>query len=93
MNVPIPGARTVAQIEGIAGALAFGALPADVAARIEPLVERAPDTAPDRELQAGSVGRRHGDRHCGIGTVAAMTGDRAHRAAAENVDAGLAHTG
>ncbi len=47
-NVPIPGARTVAQIEGIAGALAFGALPEAVMAEIEALIERNPDDAEER---------------------------------------------
>ncbi len=45
-NIPIPGARTVAQIEGLAGALAFGPLPQDVMAEIETLIPRDPD-APD----------------------------------------------
>ena len=48
MNIPIPGARTVEQIEGIAGALAFGALPKEVMDRIEDLIEREPDDVPDR---------------------------------------------
>lgn len=47
-NIPIPGARTVEQIEGIAGALSFGALPDDVMAQIETLIEREPDGTPDR---------------------------------------------
>ncbi|WP_299852742.1 aldo/keto reductase [uncultured Roseovarius sp.] len=47
-NIPIPGARTVEQIEGLAGALAFGALPDDVVAQIEALIEREPDDTPDR---------------------------------------------
>jgi aryl-alcohol dehydrogenase-like predicted oxidoreductase len=47
-NIPIPGARTVDQIEGISGALAFGALPDDVMVQIEALIEREPDEAPDR---------------------------------------------
>lgn len=47
-NIPIPGARTSEQIEGIAGALAFGALPDDVMEQIEALIEREPDETPDR---------------------------------------------
>lgn len=47
-NIPIPGARTVEQIEGLAGALAFGALPDDAMAQIEALIEREPDDTPDR---------------------------------------------
>lgn len=47
-NIVIPGARTVAQIEGIAGALAFGALPNDVMVQIEALIEREPADTPDR---------------------------------------------
>lgn len=47
-NVPIPGARTVDQIEDIAGALHFGALPEDVVAQIEALVDREPEGAPDK---------------------------------------------
>ena len=39
-NIPIPGARTVDQIEGIAGAIGFGALPERVMAEIESLIER-----------------------------------------------------
>lgn len=37
-NIPIPGARTVAQIDGIAGALAFGALPTNIALEIDTLM-------------------------------------------------------
>lgn len=48
-NVPIPGARTVEQIEGIAAALTFGALPGDVMAEIEAMIPRQPVDAPDRE--------------------------------------------
>lgn len=47
--IPIPGARTVDQIEGLAGALAFGALPEDVMTRIEALIDREPEGTPDRE--------------------------------------------
>ena len=48
-NIPIPGARTVEQINGIAGALAFGPLPERSMIEIEKLVEREPDDAPERE--------------------------------------------
>ena len=48
MNIPIPGARTVEQIEGIAGALSFGALPDDVMDQIETLIEREPNDTPER---------------------------------------------
>lgn len=48
MNVPVPGARTVEQIEGLVGALAFGALSDDVMAQIEAVIEREPDETPDR---------------------------------------------
>lgn len=37
-NIPVPGARTVAQIEGIAAALAFGPLPALIVSEIDALV-------------------------------------------------------
>lgn len=45
--VPIPGARTEEQIEGIAGSLAFGALPVEVMNEIETLIVRDP-LEPDR---------------------------------------------
>ncbi|MTI02820.1 aldo/keto reductase [Roseibium sp. RKSG952] len=45
--VPIPGARTEEQIEGIAGALNFGALPVETMVEIDTLVTRIPDE-PDR---------------------------------------------
>ncbi|MBL4785210.1 MAG: aldo/keto reductase [Cohaesibacteraceae bacterium] len=48
MNIPIPGARTVEQIKGLAGAISFGALPDDVMAQIETLIEQEPDDTPDR---------------------------------------------
>lgn len=48
MNIPIPGARTVEQIEGIARAISFGALPDDVMVQIDTLIEREPDEALDR---------------------------------------------
>ena len=47
-NIPVPGARTVEQIEGIAGALDKGALPQSVMSQIEDLIEREPDDTPDR---------------------------------------------
>lgn len=47
-NIPVPGARTVEQIEGLAAALTFGALPDDVVDQIETLIDREPDTTPDR---------------------------------------------
>ncbi|MEM8730199.1 MAG: aldo/keto reductase [Pseudomonadota bacterium] len=46
-HIPIPGARTPEQIEGLAASLSYGALPADVMGEIEALVVRDPD-APDR---------------------------------------------
>lgn len=46
-HVPIPGARTEEQITGIAGALSFGALLADVMNEIETLIQRNP-SEPDR---------------------------------------------
>lgn len=49
-NIPIPGARNVEQIEGIAGALACGALPDDVMTQIESLIPRYPLGAPEQEL-------------------------------------------
>lgn len=48
-NVPIPGARTVAQIEGLTQALAFGPLPPAAMEQIETLIDREPETTPDRE--------------------------------------------
>lgn len=48
MNIPIPGARNVEHIEGIAGALSFGALPNDVVIEIESLIGREPNDMPDR---------------------------------------------
>ena len=47
-NVPVPGARTVEQIEGLTEALAFGALSEDVMTQIEVAIEREPDETPDR---------------------------------------------
>lgn len=49
-NMPIPGARTVEQITGIAGALDHGALPKDVMAEIETVIAREPEDTPEREL-------------------------------------------
>jgi aryl-alcohol dehydrogenase-like predicted oxidoreductase len=49
-NIPIPGARTVEQIEGLAGALGHGALPDNIMAEIESLIKRDPEGTPDREL-------------------------------------------
>lgn len=37
-NIPIPGARTVEQVEGLAAALALGPLPSDAVSEIEELV-------------------------------------------------------
>lgn len=45
--VPIPGARTEEQVEGISGALTFGALPVETMNEIESLIARNPDQ-PDR---------------------------------------------
>ena len=39
-NVPVPGARTPEQIEGVAAALSFGALPTHILEEIETLIER-----------------------------------------------------
>lgn len=41
-NIPVPGARTVAQIEGIAGALAHGALSAEIVSQVDAIIG-APD--------------------------------------------------
>lgn len=46
-NIPIPGARTEDQIQGIAGSLEFGALPVAVMEEIETLVDRN-QLEPDR---------------------------------------------
>ncbi len=48
--VPIPGARTVEQISGLASALAHGPLPSDVMDEIEALMDRTDDLGPEREL-------------------------------------------
>lgn len=42
-NIPLPGARTAAQMEDNAGAIAHGKLPDDVMADIETLIEREPE--------------------------------------------------
>jgi aryl-alcohol dehydrogenase-like predicted oxidoreductase len=42
-NIPLPGARTVRQMQENAGALVHGPLPADVMAEIETLVPRPPE--------------------------------------------------
>jgi len=48
-NIPIPGARTVGQINGIAEALNFGPLPKTSMIDIEKFIEREPEDAPERE--------------------------------------------
>ena len=48
--IPIPGARTVEQITGLASALDHGPLPQGVMDEIETLIERDPPDAPEREL-------------------------------------------
>lgn len=45
-NVPLPGARTVAQVRENAGALAFGPLPQSVMEEIETVIERDPEGEP-----------------------------------------------
>jgi aryl-alcohol dehydrogenase-like predicted oxidoreductase len=47
-NVPVPGARTVAQIEGIAGALRFGPLSPSVVSEIDSLIGEGDFAAEDR---------------------------------------------
>jgi len=47
-NIPIPGARTVSQIEGIAGAIPQGPLPAAVMEEIEVLLDRGDQTVQDQ---------------------------------------------
>jgi len=42
-NIPIPGVRTVEQLEGIAGAISFGAFASDEMAQIEAVIKREPD--------------------------------------------------
>jgi aryl-alcohol dehydrogenase-like predicted oxidoreductase len=45
-NIPLPGARTVAQVRENAGAIEFGALPVAVMHEIETLIERGPEGEP-----------------------------------------------
>lgn len=45
-NIPIPGARTLEQIQENAGAMAFGPLPASAMAEIERLITRDPEGPP-----------------------------------------------
>ena len=45
-NLPVPGARSVAQVEENAGAIALGPLPADVMTAIETLNDRDPEGEP-----------------------------------------------
>ncbi|MDA7966256.1 aldo/keto reductase [Ruegeria sp.] len=47
-NIPIPGIRTVDQLEGIAEALSFGPLPASVMGEIETVIERNTSDTIDR---------------------------------------------
>lgn len=47
-NIPLPGARTVAQIEGTAGALRHGPLPAGIMVELEGLIDR---TAEEQEAE------------------------------------------
>ncbi|RLJ51640.1 aryl-alcohol dehydrogenase-like predicted oxidoreductase [Litoreibacter meonggei] len=49
-NIPIPGARNVAQIEGIAKALEFGPLPQGAMTQIEELISRDTEGDADKEL-------------------------------------------
>lgn len=49
-NLPIPGARNVEQIEGIAAALEYGALPDDIMTQIEDLLPRPALDTPEQEL-------------------------------------------
>ncbi len=45
-NIPLPGARTVAQIQDNAGALDHGPLPSEVMAQIEAVMKRPPEELP-----------------------------------------------
>ncbi len=45
-TLPIPGFRTVAQVDDLAGALAHGPLPVDVMDQIEQVIHRAPEGPP-----------------------------------------------
>lgn len=47
-NIPVPGARTLEQIEGIAGALAHGPMTEGELEEIETLMERKPEEESDR---------------------------------------------
>ena len=47
-NIPVPGARTPEQIEGLAGALAHGPLTPSQMTEIEMLIDRDPNPGPDR---------------------------------------------
>lgn len=47
-NIPIPGARTVAQIEGITGALSYGPLPDTAMREITQLIPSPPVDQPER---------------------------------------------
>ncbi|MEM1038475.1 MAG: aldo/keto reductase [Pseudomonadota bacterium] len=49
-NVPIPGARTVEQIEGLVGALAHGALSQSTVQEIELMFDRSQDDVEERPL-------------------------------------------
>jgi aryl-alcohol dehydrogenase-like predicted oxidoreductase len=48
-NLPVPGARTVEQVQGIAQALEFGALSEDVMTEIDKLIDRRHETLPERQ--------------------------------------------
>ncbi len=48
-SIAIPGARTVAQIKDICGALDFGPLSENIMEQIETLIEREPANTPQRE--------------------------------------------
>lgn len=49
LNIPIPGARTVEQIEGLAAAVELGPLPNPIMLEIESLVEREKDWTEEME--------------------------------------------
>ncbi|MEO0547301.1 MAG: aldo/keto reductase [Pseudomonadota bacterium] len=49
-NVPIPGARTVEQMEGLVGALAHGALSQETMQEIETLMDRSQEELEERTL-------------------------------------------
>lgn len=50
MNIPVPGARTVGQMEDLTSALDYGALPLNVMAEIETLMARPEHTTPEVAL-------------------------------------------